>query len=380
MRIIAFLLLTSAVLSLPAQDLTGEKVTIRLNNLEKDDSRIHTNGSAPSISIVSPVLQNGFSFTSSVPQVELIGKAIDPNGISLVSINSEMVAVNEAGVFTTRLNLKPGQNRIKIMAMDNHDNLKEHSIFFEYRPTELSLVDRIVNQSVYYALIIGIEEYVDDRLPDLTNPINDCEQLHRTLVENYTFKEENIILLKNASRRTMIRSLDELVNQVTPHDNLLIYYAGHGLWDEKSDNGYWLPSDAEIDEKTNWVRNSAVVDYLKEINSKHTLLIADACFGGSIFQSRSPSQNEDVVFEKLYELPSRKAMTSGALTEVPDRSSFTKYLIERLESNSALFLSSEQLFSSFRIAVIRNSDAIPQYGDISNVGDQGGDFIFLRNK
>ena len=55
-----------------------------------------------------------------------------------------------------------------------------------------------------------------------------------------------------------------------------------------------------------------------------------------------------------------------------------KYLIRRLEENKDTYLSSEQLFSSFRLAVINNSDAIPQYGEIEKVGDEGGDFIFLK--
>ena len=71
-------------------------------------------------------------------------------------------------------------------------------------------------------------------------------------------------------------------------------------------------------------------------------------------------------------------MTSGTLTEVPDRSAFVEYLVKRLESNQQKFLSSEQLFSSFRIAVINNSDVVPQYGEIKDVGDEGGDFIFVR--
>ena len=71
-------------------------------------------------------------------------------------------------------------------------------------------------------------------------------------------------------------------------------------------------------------------------------------------------------------------MTSGTLTEVPDQSAFIKYLVERLENNKEKYLCSEQLFSSFRIAVINNSDVVPQYGEIKNVGDQGGDFIFIK--
>jgi len=71
-------------------------------------------------------------------------------------------------------------------------------------------------------------------------------------------------------------------------------------------------------------------------------------------------------------------MTSGTLTEVPDRSAFVKYLLERLNDNTEKYLTSEQLFSSFRMAVINNSDVVPQYGEIYNVGDEGGDFVFIR--
>jgi hypothetical protein len=141
-----------------------------------------------------------------------------------------------------------------------------------------------------------------------------------------------------------------------------------------------LPSDAKQTNKAAWFRNSTLCDYLKEINSKHTLLIADACFGGSIFKTRTPFPDAPRAINRLYELKSRKAMTSGTLTQVPDRSAFTKYLLDRLAENNEKYLTSEQLFSSFRMAVINNSDVVPQYGEIYNVGDEGGDFVFIRKE
>ena len=79
-------------------------------------------------------------------------------------------------------------------------------------------------------------------------------------------------------------------------------------------------------------------------------------------------------------MPSRKAMTSGTLKEVPDRSIFVEYLTKRLEANTEKYLTSEQLFTSFRTAVINNSpvNQIPQYGEIRQSGDEGGDFIFIQ--
>ena len=57
-----------------------------------------------------------------------------------------------------------------------------------------------------------------------------------------------------------------------------------------------------------------------------------------------------------------------------------KYMKERLLGNENKFLSSEELFSSFKIAVMNNSPNVPQFGEIQNVGDEGGDFIFVKKE
>ena len=308
----------------------------------------------------------------------MIGKVSDSSAISFVSVNGEIRPYTASGIFTTRVKLQPGDNPFKVVAMDHKENLREVFFIVDYTPPVVSLKDRISQNATYYGLIIGIDKYVDDEIQDLDNPVSDAQKLYQTLSLHYNFQQEHIKFLTDATRGDIIQALDDLASVVTPNDNLLIFYAGHGWWDAEASNGYWLPSDADSRVKTNWFRNSTLVDYLKEIDSKHTLLITDACFGGSIFKMRSAFGNREKAYEKLYELPSRKAMTSGTLTKVPDRSSFTRFLIQRLEENEETYLSSEQLFSSFRLAVINNSDAIPQYGEIENVGDEGGDFIFLK--
>ena len=178
--------------------------------------------------------------------------------------------------------------------------------------------------------------------------------------------------------------MDALSGKITTDDNLLIFYAGHGYWDEDSEIGYWIPSNARKESKADWVRNSTIRDYMREIKSKHSLLIADACFAGGIFKTRDlgykSSENLNTsAISKLYGISSRKAMTSGTLTKVPDRSAFTKYLVKRLEENGSKYLPASELFANMRIAVINNSDVVPQFGTIQNVGDEGGgDFIFTK--
>ena len=71
-------------------------------------------------------------------------------------------------------------------------------------------------------------------------------------------------------------------------------------------------------------------------------------------------------------------MTSGTLKVVPDKSVFLQYLTKRLSENDETYLASEQLFFSFKTAVLNNSQNIPQFGEISNAGDEGGDFIFIK--
>lgn len=73
-------------------------------------------------------------------------------------------------------------------------------------------------------------------------------------------------------------------------------------------------------------------------------------------------------------------MTSGAMKTVPDRSVFVDYLVKRLTENQQSFLSAEELFSSMRKAVINYSPnrQTPQYGEIREEGDEGGDFVFVK--
>jgi hypothetical protein len=234
----------------------------------------------------------------------------------------------------------------------------------------------------YYALLIGIDAYQDDTIQDLDEPVADVQKLNSVLQTNYTFLPENTTVLKNPTRDEIIDAFDDLAKKITSRDQLLVFYAGHGVWDESMKQGYWLPADAKKDSKARWLSNGTIRDYIGGINSKHTLLITDACFSGSIFKERAVSFNNNRAVLEQYKLVSRKAMTSGTLKTVPDKSVFITYLIKNLVHNDQPLISAEDLFRTFKTAVINNSPngQVPQYGAIGQVGDEGGDFIFLRRQ
>jgi hypothetical protein len=57
-----------------------------------------------------------------------------------------------------------------------------------------------------------------------------------------------------------------------------------------------------------------------------------------------------------------------------------KYLVKKLLENQDDYMSSDDLFSRFRLAVTNNSPTTPQYGVIQESGDEGGEFIFVKRK
>ena len=231
----------------------------------------------------------------------------------------------------------------------------------------------------YYALIVGVSHYQFSGagLANLEEPSKDAESIYRILTEKYVFAPEDVVLLKNATREEIINQFDLLSNKVTEKDNLLVFYAGHGFYDKARDFGYWLPADAKTTSRSAWIANSTIKDYMGAIKSKHTLLITDACFGGSIFKTRSVAATL-MRFNEMYRDKSRKAMTSGNLSEVPDKSVFLQFLIKNLEDNTELFLPSSSLFTRIYEPILNNAATTPQYGTIQGAGDEGGDFIFIK--
>ncbi|MBF24956.1 MAG: hypothetical protein CMP49_05475 [Flavobacteriales bacterium] len=235
-------------------------------------------------------------------------------------------------------------------------------------------------KGIYYALIIGSEDYLSE-IGALDHPVNDAEKLYKILTTHYTFNKDNVTLLKNPTRDDILSQLDNLLNTIGEYDNFLIFYAGHGYWDDQFQEGYWLPVNATKSGRGAWISNSTIQSYLRAIGAQNTLLITDACFAGSIFKTRTAfSNNENKAMKDLYYTPSCKAITSGNMTEVPDKSVFINYLGDRLIKNKNRYLTSEQLFSSFKMAVINNSSnlQIPQFGVVRETGDQGGDFVFQK--
>ncbi len=351
----------------------------------------------PQIVLTSPGVEPGARVSHPEKEIDIKGLTDDESGIFEITVNGEEAAVTSGGAFSKTVRLAYGENPITIAATDIKDNTAEFVItVVRETATEddiasddddgtrgVGVIDdetaTEIREGDNFALLIAIQDYDDEGgVPDLDNPISDAKKLRDVLLSDYDFEPENVKLVEDPARGDIYGELNDLASKVTENDSVIIFYAGHGQWDEQINQGYWLPRDSASLNSANWISNGEIRDQIKRLNSKHTLVIADACFSGGIFKTRGGVADASKAVKELYGKTSRKAMTSGTLTEVPDRSVFLEYLVKQLKENTNPFVPADQLFSNFRISVINNSPNTPQYGVIFEAGDEGGEFIFAK--
>ncbi len=302
--------------------------------------------------------------------------------LEVVAVGGQEANLSEDGRFMAKAELEEGENIILVEARNCAGWTRKKLTFNLVSPDAVAIDDTdagpLKEDGKNFAVIIGISKYLDPAMPDLFYPIYDARKVADAISSNYTFDRKNVLLLENPKKERITGILDSLEARISPKDNLLIFYAGHGNWDEKKSIGYWLPSDAAAKSLSNWLMNSIITTFVSESKARHTLVIADACFGGSIFRTRALPPEEVKSISEMYLKTSKKAMTSGDLMEVPDESIFVKTFLKQLTANTESYLPAEKLFFNIKPDVVKQADLIPQFGTIKNAGDQGGDFIFFR--
>jgi hypothetical protein len=327
---------------------------------------------------------------NSHPRLKIKTIKLIKNGQVLNAVGSGMPGSSLAAQFSRyveqEVDLSAGPNEIKLVAENDRGETTTES-----RTINVSLPDEdraptfaelgINKLPVYHALIIGVSEYKYNGpgLSNLEKPTKDAQDFYDVLISKYSFTPETTTILKNPTREEMIDAFDALTRKVTENDNVLIFYAGHGHHEKETGFGFWLPSDAKRDSRSAWIANSTIKDYVGAMKSRHTLLITDACFSGSIFKTRRVDFNTTALkIHEIYRDKSRKAITSGNLSEVPDESFFIKYLLKTLKDNDQVFLTASTLFTRLYEPVTNNTATSPQFGVIQGAGDENGDFIFFK--
>ena len=246
------------------------------------------------------------------------------------------------------------------------------------------------NKGIYRALIIGNNNYRDNkgRWQPLDTAVTDANSVKSLLEKHYGFQD--ITLLENATRKDVLVELDALSRRSMSNDNVLIYYAGHGFMDAETQKGFWVPVDANGVDETTFLRNSTIRDELTTIASrvKHTLLLSDSCFSGSLLRSATRGIAPEVDSEKYYQKVANKKsvqiVTAGGVEFVDDNykasghSPFTYFLLNELEHNDKPLLTVSELSGNVIKAVANNVEQVPESGVLMGAGDELGEFIFIK--
>ena len=197
------------------------------------------------------------------------------------------------------------------------------------------------------------------------------------------FDKNNITLLFNASRREILKVFSEIRRALKSKDRLLIYYSGHSSVDDFTGDGYWQARDADQVDDFTWIAVDDVRRNIKGMRAKHVMVIADAVFPLAVSRGTTRSER-DRYFEEIDSYASRKMITSGTLTPVPDgrgtgeHSAFADRLLTILEENQESYITSKQLFEMLSQTLVGAEGQNPEWGTIADAGDEGsGEFTFI---
>ncbi|HDL77834.1 MAG TPA: caspase family protein, partial [Lentisphaerae bacterium] len=245
----------------------------------------------------------------------------------------------------------------------------------------------------YHAIVIGIDSYADrgpEGWPDLANARADAEAIAATLRDEYDF-DVTLLTDREATRERILSALDRLSN-FGEQDAVLIYYAGHGFYDKRLGEGFWVPSDARRRvgdrwAKEDWIWNSTLTKVIDASRARHILVICDACYGGSLFRGDTVDESveQDMTwYRRALAEPSRFLITSGDLEPVLDSGSghsiFAQAVLNYLRFPDEPIFSASDLGLAIRRKVSALTGQMVRLGPLNVASHAGGEFVFLRRE
>ncbi len=378
----------------------------RINQTNTDDI-------PPTITLVSPTLvsiapaqtpaqvsaqalMRGGIVVSTQNEINIIGKVTDESGVKEVFVNGNPAQLAENGDFKGILLLKKELKVFVIEATDFKGNTQKATFSINRDTNAVAALPRSKSMGRCYALIFATNQY--EYWNNLVNPIKDAETIAKELNENYEFQTDMVF---NATQNQILLKIKEYVQKkYEPNDQLLIFFAGHGQFDEVFKEGYVVPQDAKLNDeaKTSYLSHSVLRTYINNIPSKHILLMMDVCFGGTFnplvansgmrgdnkdnFSKSNPKNGisnelEEFIRRKLQN-KTRKYLTSGGKEYVPDgnpgeHSPFVRHFLTALRTYGG---QDKLLTISEIIGFIEKITPQPQTGDFGS-NEPGSDFLFM---
>lgn len=195
-----------------------------------------------------------------------------------------------------------------------------------------------------FAFIFSNEDYQD--VASVPNAINDGESMAKYCEIAFGLPPENIHLVKNATLNNMRREINLMKQIAEAYDNeatFLIYYAGQGIPDEKTQNAYLLPVDGFISDMTTCYSLKDLYDNVGSLPTKRNIIILDACFSGANRTDDMIASARGVAIKPKAARPSGNTIvmssSQGAETSYSYNAEkhglFTFYLLKKIKDSGA---------------------------------------------
>jgi len=355
----------------------------------------------PRVSLKWPSFERqGESSIARVPVgsvVNLVGAIENFAKVQRFSINGQAYQLDANGLFLKSIDVTRAPIKLALTVLADDNSSSTTDIVIEpsndlnvMLASPGSLTQTKFQFGNYHALVIGNNAYqLSKGWEPLDTAVNDATEVAKVLREQYGFK---VRLELNADRDTMLTALEEMRKTLTSKDNLLVYYAGHGLVDPENDQGYWVPIDGSDDSAVRWISNASITDQIRAMTARNVMVIADSCYSGSLMRSGIVTLRSGLSAEKKalrlnddVKLMTRVALSSGGLQPVIDsienskHSVFANALLKILKENRELLDADSlatQVAHSVAVATQDNVQQVPRYAPLAAGGHQGGEFYF----
>lgn len=351
------------------------------------------------INIISPdvVLTRGIRTIPMQPNAQrlnIMGNVTTPDNVLGLKLNNTdiLATMTDGGIFESDIALFGGDTPVSIEAIrqDGSKSIEQFvAVRNQFEPVKSRQLDELFTRRLrddlgdYYALVIGNNLY--DNLDNLETAVQDATKIAEVLTSKYGYE---VKLLINANEMTMLQAFSEYEKKLGKYDNLMVYYAGHGLLDEQK-NGYWIPTDASATDRTKWIPNHAISDFMAQMKAKHVMVVADSCYSGTLSGSAISPLPDDVDSEDILftsRVKARTVLTSGGLQPILDsggngHSIFASAFLDVLNENDGV-MEGYRLYKAMNQQVrLRSSLAglrqIPEYSAIQHAGHEGSEYYFL---
>ncbi len=332
---------------------------------------------------------------------DLVGKISAPQGVKSITVNGAPTPLAGDGVFRSSVDVVAGGTLVQIAAVDTRGTQAQLDFMMIPQGGGAAVADAPapvaggvpagVSLGKFHALVIGNNSYQSaSDYPALQSAVNDATAVAQVLRDRYGYETR---LLLNGTRFDILSALNEMRETLTPNDNLLVYYAGHGEISADGQQGYWIPVDGQAGVAGTWISNGAISEILDTMQARHVLVVADSCYSGAMTRSAQASFDTAVMpadkwaewVKTMSAGRSRTALVSGGVQPVPDTGSgkhsyFARAFLNALEDNNRL-LEAQRLFrevsSSLALAAVNAPvTQIPEYSPIRFAGHEAGEFFF----